>query len=127
MGKVIVDLVTKYLVNKGLDFDCSINGKVIAKGDDLIVHVGTPSDNNNNSSSVSTKSNKGKSLQTSNHNKNKNTMCVNIHLHYALLDLWEDSQIIEKSIHKALEIPVKTDRAQTNLSIKERPSKMPLN
>ena len=47
------------------------------------------------------------------------TMCVNIHLHYALLDLWEDSQVIEKSIHKALEIPVKSDlRTQSNLPVK---------
>ena len=131
MGKVIVDLVTKYLVHKGLDFDCSIHGKVVAKGDDLIVHVSTPSGNNSgnnnssSSSSVSTKSNKGKTPPpNANHNKNNNmgmamnTMCVNIHLHYALLDLWEDSQIIEKSIHKALEIPVKTDRAQSNLPVK---------
>ena len=28
MGKVIVDLVTKYLVQTGLDVDCSIHGKV---------------------------------------------------------------------------------------------------
>ena len=120
MGKVIVDLVTKYLVQTGLDVDCCIHGKVVAKGDDLIVHVGTPSNSNNNnnnnnnssSSSTSTKSNKG-SRGTA-----RSTMCVNIHVHYALMDLWEDTQIIEKSIHKALEIPVKTDRTQSNISVK---------
>ena len=138
MGKVIVDLVTKYLVQSGLDVDCCIHGKVVAKGDDLIVHVSTPSSTSSNqnnstlsSSSSSLKASKGKLSQSNgqalvNSGNTKKTgmttttttMCVNIHLHYALLDLWEDSQVIEKSIHKALEIPVKSDRAQSNLPVK---------
>jgi hypothetical protein len=42
MFKVIVDMISKYLITEGLDIDFNLYGKMVTKGDEIMVRVETP-------------------------------------------------------------------------------------
>ena len=95
VGRVVIDRVSKYLLNNGVDIDVNINGKVIALGNEIMIRIEASSDDIINPNNILKKDAKVP----------KTEICaVKFKAAVYLMDLIEDGIEIDKVVKEAMGI-----------------------
>jgi len=121
VGQIVLDRISKYILNPGLDLEINIDGKIVALGNEIMVRLETPQYIVNLLEGL---------YDTPNHNKNVNKNIFHHHFTHKvgenntpnlgsipcvlelkaelnLMDLLDDSLAIENSIKSAIESSLK--------------------
>jgi hypothetical protein len=95
IGQVVIDRISKYLINKGVDIDLNINGKVIALGNEIMIRIEASNDDIINPNNILKKDNK---------NRQSEICAVKFKAAVYLMDLIEDGIEIDKVVKQAMGI-----------------------
>lgn len=94
IGQVVIDRVSKYLLNVGVDIDVNINGKVIALDNEIMIRIETSHDDTINPNNILKKEVKPK----------EENSAINLRAAVYLMDLIEDGIEIDKVVKEAMGI-----------------------
>jgi len=95
IGQVVIDRVSKYLLNIGVDIDVNINGKVIAVDNEIMIRIETSHDDIINPNNILKKEAKSPKEENS---------AIKLRAAVYLMDLIEDGIEIDKVVKEAMGI-----------------------